>query len=120
MAKRFTDTEKWKKPFIRNLETSYKLLWLYILDECDHSGIWQVDFPVAEIKVGEKFCQETAIKNFNGKIQILNGGEKWFIMDFIDFQYGALNYNNRAHLSVIKSLTKYKIDYSYGNSLGAS
>ena len=39
MAKRFTDTDKWKKGFIRNLPTKYKLLWLYILDDCNHAGV---------------------------------------------------------------------------------
>ena len=47
MAKRFTDTDKWKKGFIRNLPAKYKLLWLYILDDCNHAGVWETDFEVA-------------------------------------------------------------------------
>ena len=35
MAKRFTDTDKWKKGFIKRLPAKYKLLWLYILDDCN-------------------------------------------------------------------------------------
>ncbi len=44
MSKRFADTDKYKKPFIRNLPAAYKLLWDYICLDCDHAGIWQVDF----------------------------------------------------------------------------
>lgn len=109
MAKRFTDTAKWNKPFIRSMKAPYKLLWLYIIDECDHAGIWQVDFDVAQIKIGEKLNIETAIKSFAGKIHIFDDGQKWFIPDFIDFQYGELNKENRAHNSVLTILKKYSL-----------
>jgi len=108
MAKRFTCTDKWKKPFLRGLETPYKLLWFYILDDCDHSGVWQVDIEVAEIRTGEKFNIEKALENFGEKVIAFDNGEKWFIPDFIDFQYGELNAENRAHKSVLSLLDKYK------------
>lgn len=106
MAKRFTDTDKWKKPFIRGLEGAYKLLWLYILDDCDHAGIWQVDFEVAQIRIGEKVSQEKAIKFFGDRIEIFNDGSKWFVRDFVDFQYGTLSDKNRLHVSVLNILNK--------------
>lgn len=109
MAKRFTDSSKWSKPFIRGLKTPYKLLWLYILDECDHAGIWQVDIEVAELKIGIKLNLNDAITFFNNKISVIDDGQKWFIYDFIDFQYGELNPQNRAHNSVITILSKYNL-----------
>jgi hypothetical protein len=109
MAKRFTDTEKWKKPFIRTMKAPYKLLWLYILDECDHAGIWQVDPEVAQLKIGEKIKLSEALNSLSSKIIVFAGGEKWFIPDFIDFQYGKLNPENRAHNSVIQILMKYNL-----------
>jgi len=109
MAKRFTDTDKWKKPFIRGLQGAYKLLWLYILDDCDHAGIWQVDFEVARIRIGEQIDREQAISAFGDRIEIFNNGSKWFLRDFIDFQYGQLNEKNRMHLSVINILDKNEI-----------
>lgn len=110
MPKRFTDTDKWKKPFIRSLETPYKLLWFYILDDCDHAGIWQVDFAVAEIRIGCKVSENAAKQFFAEKIQVINGGSKWFIRDFIFFQYGELSEKNRLHLSVINILKRNGID----------
>ena len=111
MAKRFTDTEKWKKPFIRNLKASYKLLWLYICDDCDHSGIWQVDIEVAEIRIGEKLDINKAKQYFADKIIILDNGSKWFLPSFIEFQYpSGLNENNKAHTAIIKTLERYKTE----------
>lgn len=110
MAKRFTDTEKWKKPFIRGLQGAYKLLWLYICDDCDHAGIWQVDIDVAQIRIGEKIDLNEAIKSFEDKIVIFDKGNKWFIPSFIEFQYpSGLNPENRSHNSVIILLEKYNL-----------
>jgi|694.fasta_scaffold02942_25 hypothetical protein len=109
MAKRFTDTEKWKKPFIRTLKAPYKLLWLYICDDCDHTGIWQIDIEVAEIRIGEKLDLNKAILYFNDKIIPLDNGTKWFIPSFIEFQYpSGLSDSNKAHTAIIKNLDKYK------------
>ena len=47
--KRFTDTDKYKKPFIRGLKGAYKLLWDYLYHECDNAGVWIDDFDVAQI-----------------------------------------------------------------------
>ena len=110
MAKRFTDTEKWKKPFIRGLQGAYKLLWLYICDDCDHAGIWQVDIDVAQIRIGEKIDLKEAIKTFDEKIIIFDKGNKWFIPSFVEFQYpSGLNPENRSHNSVIILLEKYNL-----------
>ena len=113
MAKRFTDTEKWKKPFIKKLEAPYKLLWFYILDDCDISGLWQVDLEIAEIRIGHNINHEEALKVFENKIIVLDGGERWFIPDFLEFQYGGqLSKNNNIFKSIEKILSKYDL-YQY-------
>ena len=109
MAKRFTDTDKWKKGFIRNLPAKFKLLWLYILDDCNHAGIWDTDFEVASIRIGSKINEKEAVKIFAEQIKIFDKGNKWFIPKFIDFQYGTLNENSRRHQAVIKLLDKYDV-----------
>lgn len=110
MAKRFTDTEKWKKKFIRGLDIPYKLLYFYILDDCDHAGIWHVDIEVAKIRTGVVFDEAVALERFKEKIHVFDDGEKWFLPDFIEFQYGNLNPDNRAHKSVLDRLGKYNLD----------
>lgn len=112
MAKRFTDTNKYKKPFIRSLPGAYKLLWDFLYHDCDHAGIWIVDFETAQVFVGKdmEIEKDKALELFNTKeerVVVLEGGDKWFIPSFIDFQYGHLSEKNRAHNSVISMLKKY-------------
>ena len=109
MAKRFTDTDKWKKAFIKGLPAEYKLFWLYLLDECDHAGIWHVEFDLAEVRLGVKLSQEKARGLFRERVVVFDSGAKWFIPDFISFQYGELNASNRAHKSVLQQLNKYNL-----------
>lgn len=110
MARRFTDTEKWKKPFIRGLQGAYKLLWLYICDDCDHAGIWQVDIDVAKIRIGEDINAKDALCLFGDKVISFDNGTKWFIPSFIEFQYpSGLNPSNNAHSGVIRVLEKYNL-----------
>lgn len=113
MSKRFTDTDKFKKHFVRSLEPAYKLFWFYILDDCNHAGIWEVDFQIASIYCGTKIDPAPAREKFKGKYVEISNGTKWFIPDFILFQYGELNAENRAHNSVILLLSKYKLLGSY-------
>ena len=109
MAKRFTDSEKWKKPFIKKLPMQYKLLWFYLLDDCNHAGVWQVDLEIASLRIGYNLNLKDSITALNDKIKVFDNGEKWFIKDFIEFQYGELNEKNRAHKSVISVLNKYNL-----------
>jgi hypothetical protein len=109
MAKRFTDTDKWKKGFMKSLSTKYKLLWLYIVDDCNHAGVWETDFEVASIRIGIKISENEAIKHFAEQIRIFDNGDKWFVPKFIDFQYGQLNSNSRPHQAVIKLIEKYDL-----------
>lgn len=106
MAKRFTDTEKWKKKWLRALKAEYKLFWVFICDDCNHAGIWDVDMDVANIRLGTSFTEKEILDAFNEKIISIDDGNKWFVPKFVDFQYGELNPDNRVHNSVINLLSK--------------
>jgi len=114
MSKRFTDTNKYKKPFIRGLQGAYKLLWDYLYHDCDHAGIWIVDFEIAQLYIGSDMPvnKKDAILFFNTdekRIIEIDNGTRWYIPSFITFQYGELNEQNRAHNSVIQILKKYNL-----------
>lgn len=112
MAKRFIDSNKYKKRFIRNLPSVYKIFWDYILCNCDNAGIWHVDFDVAKVETGEKSLNEKKARElFKEKIISFDNNEKWFIPSFIDFQYGKLNENtiSKPLQSVIKQLKNYNL-----------
>lgn len=114
MAKRFTDTNKYKKPFVRGLQGAYKLLWDYLYHECDHAGVWIVDFEIAQMYIGAdmKISKEKALSFFNPdevRVVEIDNGKQWFLPGFIEFQYGKLNPKNRVHESVISILHKHDL-----------
>lgn len=105
MAKRFTDSTKWDDPFFADLSNEYKLLWIFILDKCNHAGIYKVNPKMAEFCLNAKYDWKEVLGVFKGRIQTLNG-EKWFIPKFIEYQYGVLVENNRVHNSILQILHK--------------
>lgn len=109
MANRFTDSRKWDDPWFRKLPCKYKAFFIFLLDKCNHAGIWKVDFESATFHIGEEFDHKETASIMAGRIIELK--DKWFIPKFISFQYQVsgpddLNPENRVHKSVIDLLTK--------------
>tara|TARA_R110002020_G_scaffold81777_1_gene202831 strand:+ start:5163 stop:5777 length:615 start_codon:yes stop_codon:yes gene_type:complete len=114
MPKRFTDTEKWSEDWFLELSNAHKLFWIYICDNCNHAGIFKLNKKMFEFLIGTKINPQEFLSIVNEekeRIKILDKG-KWYIVDFIKFQYGeCLNKNNRVHNSIIKILIENKINY---------
>lgn len=109
MAKRYTDAKKWSHPWFRNLPLKAKIVWLYLLDDCDHAGVWIVDYEIASMRVGFAFSEEDLIKWFDFKLYWLDRS-RLFVRGFIEFQQGdRLNPANRCHRSILDILSKYSI-----------
>lgn len=110
MAKRFTDSEKWKDPFFENLTKELKLAWLYILDDCDHAGIWQKSIKRLNFAVESNLSEEDLLKAFRDRVTILND-DKWFIVKFVTFQYGNdfINSKQKAVISAVKILNENRL-----------
>lgn len=102
MPKRFTATEKWIDPWFCSLTPINKLFWIYLLDNCDHAGIWKVNWPLVKFHLWEEKIDPEL---FSGRIIVLSS-DKWYIPKFIEFQYGELNETNNTHKSVLKILEK--------------
>lgn len=109
MAKRFTDTEKWERPWFRKLPWMYRELWLYVCDKCDVAGIWYVDLEVAAFLIGSPLELEKSLGFFEKQITILEAGSKWLLKDFAPFQYGELTPNNNLHKSVMSRLSAIRV-----------
>lgn len=105
MAKRFTDTEKWQRPWFRKLSPKYRFLWLYILDHCDIAGIWYVDIETASYFIGEMFDQKEAEGIFKKQIEVKQ--DRWLLKDFVFFQYGNLNERNKLFWNIQKKLSEF-------------
>lgn len=86
MAKRFTDSTKWNDNWFSNLTDKEKLTWIYILDTCDHAGIWEKNLRVLNFHIGSTYVEGELNKIFLGKFVEIR--DKWFIPNFIKFQYG--------------------------------
>ena len=114
MGKRLTDTAKWSDAFLRGLPPSYKLLWIYLWDECTYAGIWPVDFDVARVKVAVDVDCAQALEWFGARIIVVDGGNKWFIPDYIDFHYDGFRKSakggkkeNNLRAPVLAELSRY-------------
>lgn len=111
MAKRYIDTNFYKSPFVRGLQGSFKSLYSFIICECSNAGVWIKDFEVATLytgfKINEKEFNEVFIKS-NKLINLGNG--KYFLPDFVEFQYpNGLSNSNPAHKNIISELLKFNL-----------
>lgn len=105
MSKRFTDTNKWDHSWFRKLSPKFKCAWFYILDKCDHAGIWIEDLEAMSFNIGDTITQVELITVFKDKLQKIDA-DKFLIESFVEYQYGNLNPNNKVHKSVLVKLEK--------------
>ena len=120
MAKRFIDTDIWNKAWFRKLTPKMKACFFYLFTRCDHAGIFECDLELASFMIGQKVTEDEISKAFGDKVEVLSD-DKWFIPDFIPFQYTKLNPNVKAHASVIKRLKQYSnSDLTVTKGLGKS
>jgi len=108
MAKRFTDSEKFRDTWYRKLKPKYKCLWEYMLSECSVAGVLELDFDSISFHVGEKITRED-LKYFTGRFALIEE-DLIFIPKFLQFQQpNGLSRSNKAHNNIFKILEKYNI-----------
>jgi len=102
MSIRFTKTEKWNDSWFRNLPPDAKLAFLYLCDNCDCAGFWEIDTEAAE--------WHTKLPNFSkilptlAKSVIVRGRFLW-LKNFIRHQRNfPLCGQNKAHGRIIARL----------------
>lgn len=115
MAKRFTDTNKWKDSWFQDLPSKYKLFWVYLLDECDNAGVWKPNIRLASFQIGEPFEEGELRRVFGDRVDFTDKGY-WFIPKFINFQYGDLSESCKPHIPVIKKLIEIGLDWKSFNT----
>ena len=118
MAKRFTDSDKWKDAWYRKLPPVFKCLWQFLVDECDCAGVWRVDFESVAFHIGEEIDREAALAAMGDRIAVLPGGGRWHIRKFVEFQYGPVpNPKNNAHKGVLRALDRHSLSWESSPSL---
>ena len=111
MAKRFTSTDKWSDPWYRKLSPKHKCLWDWLFTQCDIAGTIDPDLELASFQIGEQITKDD-LKPFEERISILKNG-RLFLVKFLEFQYGTLTNDCRAHRPVFKLIEKNSIPYQY-------
>lgn len=107
MAKKFTDSEKWKRPWWNGLNLKMKVSWIYLLDQCDHRGVWPFDLNALSKGIDMVVTKEEFFEAFASKVVFLEDDEI-FIPSFWKFQYkGSLNKDNNCHKGVLALFEKY-------------
>lgn len=101
------------------MEAPYKLLYLFIICDCDVAGIWNPDFEIASIYLGIKVDRKKFMQLYENKYIELENGQ-FFIPGFIRHQYSAgLCTTNPAHKKIIEKLTALNLIDSTLNPEGA-
>lgn len=108
MAKRFTDTTKWKRPWFRSLGLHGKVLWQYLIDDCDHAGLWIADFDLVSFQVGFKVDEPRLAELLGDKI-VKIADDKYFIPSFFEFQYADCKDGFKAKQSALKLLRAWNL-----------
>lgn len=107
MAKRLTDTEKWKDEWYLALDNDKRIIWQYILDNCDHAGLFKKSFTMLNFCCHTNITEDDFKEVFNGRI--IDCGNFFFIPKFVRFQYGEHINSNRP---VIKSMRSKLLEHN--------
>lgn len=116
MPKRFNDTDIWKKQrWFRKLIPEYKLAFLYIIDQCDHAGIWNIDcsdllddlgiktFDLSEFidAINKEYDKISGIEKVKERLYLLKNNKLW-ITGFVQFQYEGKDKMIKANNNMVK------------------
>lgn len=121
--KRFSETEKWKDEWFSGLKPLEKLVFLFLIDNCDNAGFFELNTKLNSYLIG------VTEKEYLGAIEGLNRGllgakdkTRYWIRNFLYHQKNLpLNPENNAHkniLLIISNNAKY-FDFDFSN-LGAN
>lgn len=106
--KRFTETTKWDDPWFQDLNPAHKLFWIYLCDNCDNTGVWKVNWRLANFQIGVDLKKEELLPIFGKRIHVLDE-ERWLIVSFICFQYGELSEECRPHKPILALIKKHNL-----------
>lgn len=117
MSKRQAETKIWStQRWYRKMHPYHKLVWKYLIDCCDHAGIWKIDYGQLVEDTGIEgfnlaqfieacntdFDKETGERIFRERVLVVNKGILW-ITGFVRFQYENKDFQVNPEVQVIKS-----------------
>lgn len=99
MGSRLSDTDKWKNPWFRSLPGKYKLLFIYMIDECDNAGVMHLDIDLIAFVLKEEIKIEE-IKHYFEKQIVFVAPDKIVIKNYIAHQ------KNKNNTTMQKNIAK--------------
>lgn len=99
--KRFTETDKWGDPWFRKLPAAHKLVFIFLIENCNNAGFYEFDLDHVAYLTGMKTEHvEGAMK---GLTRAFRQVEHWvWIKNFLRHQKNdVLNPDNAAHRQII-------------------
>lgn len=119
MMLRFTNTEKWADAWFCGLKPLSKLLFLYLCDQCDIAGFYEINDRKAAFDLGiGKQEVEGILQGFKPKFTFSPDERYLFIPTFLEHQKNLpLSIHNRAHKKIFETLVSFlpKFNISYIN-----
>lgn len=118
MAKRLTDTGKWNDDWFISLDNDYRIIWQWLLDNCDHAGVCKRSMKLLNMMCNTKISELEMVEKMEGRVIPVDNN--WFIPKFLKFQYKTLHSDKPVIVSVVKELEKNNytslIPESFGNN----
>lgn len=112
-----TDSSKWNDEWFGNLPMDMKLVWLYILDMCDHAGVYKLNLKLLKFQTDCDRTEEEILNYLKDRIYVADNN-KWFIPKFITFQYkNFFTSKTPAIVSAKNLLLSHKIIQPNDNTL---
>lgn len=129
MAKRFIDTDLFNDSWFMDLSQQAKLLWIYLITQCDHAGIIELNKKLLNVQTGIKDFDTVKEELGNRLVRVKE--QYYFIPKFIKYQYPDFPKSTvKTQASAIKILKEFnlldnssltvreELDNSYGNGYG--
>ena len=108
MGIRFTETEKWSDKLFRKWKPETKLLFLFILDNCDCAGFWEVDLEVAAFYIG--LDVGTLTESFKElEDRFLSDGKFIWVKSFLMHQkHDSFKPNDKVVIGILRRVARQK------------
>lgn len=90
-----------------DLSLKHKVLWQFLCDNCDCAGVWEPNWRLASLMIGEKVKADD-LRVFGERVLLLSSG-KVLLTSFVLFQYGKLSVDCRPHQGIFKAIEKHGI-----------
>ncbi len=108
MGIRFTETEKWADKLFRKWKPETKLLFLFIVDNCDCAGFWEIDLELAAFHIGiEVGTLNESFKELEDRF--LSDSKSVWVKSFLKHQkHESLKPQDKAVIGILRRIARQK------------